>query len=149
MQSRTCLFSLGLPSLPPPPRRNSSLPFISHTNRRSFICASSSYGHHNYNDGKLVDEDMITLRWRIREIEMDENNNNEGPSDWMSKLEKKYFANYESDVCEAVGFLQRMLMDTRPSFAFAMVALLMLTMSTSASLLLFNLVHYLLANPIM
>ncbi|MED6194164.1 hypothetical protein PIB30_119190 [Stylosanthes scabra] len=150
MQSKACLCSLHLPSLPPPPR-----PFVSHkvittttSRRRSFMCASSSSsnGHHHYNDGKLVDENMITLRCRIRKIQMDENNNknnndDENSSDWISKWEKKYFANYDSDVCEAVGLLQRMLMDTRPSFAFTILALLMLSMSTSASLLLFNLLH--------
>ncbi|RZB89258.1 hypothetical protein D0Y65_028216 [Glycine soja] len=86
------------------------------TTRRSLIYASKRdpFGHHY--DGNLVDENMILLRMRIREIEMVEMKG-KATSDW-SVWEKKYFAeNYGSDVCEAVGLLQRVLMNTRPSFA--------------------------------
>ncbi|KAL2324196.1 hypothetical protein Fmac_023254 [Flemingia macrophylla] len=124
----------------PNPRSGNLLPHHN-TTRRSLIYASKrdSFGHH-YNDGKLVDENMILLRLRIREIEMVEMKGN-APKDW-SEWENKYFGNYDSDVCEAVGLLQRMLMNTRPCFALAMLAMLMLTMSMSTSLFLFHLVEF-------
>ena len=43
---------------------------------------------------------MILLRMRIREIEMVEMKG-KAPSDWTDW--EKYFENYGSDVCEAVG----------------------------------------------
>lgn len=83
---------------------------------------------------------MILLRMRIREIEMVEMNKStkgSAPSEW----EKKYFANYGSDVCDAVGMLQRVLMNTRPALAVPMLALLMITMSMSMSLGVFHMVE--------
>jgi len=85
----------------------------------------------------MVDENMILLRMRIREIEMIELKG-KASSDW-SEWEKKHFQNYDSDVCEAVGVLQRVLMNTRPSLALATFALLTLTMSMSMLQLLFHL----------
>jgi len=58
-------------------------------------------------------------------------------SDW-SEWEKKYFQNYGSDLCEAVELLQRLLINTRPSFALATFALLMLTISMPIFQLLFH-----------
>ncbi|OIV91096.1 hypothetical protein TanjilG_30318 [Lupinus angustifolius] len=109
------------------------------TNRSYCIYASKrdSYGQHY--DGKLVDENMILLRMRIREIEMVEMRM-KAPSDW-TEWEKKYSVDYVSDVCEAVGMLQRLLMNTRPSLALGMMALLMLSMSLSMSQLLFHVVE--------
>ncbi|XP_014511977.1 uncharacterized protein LOC106770694 [Vigna radiata var. radiata] len=108
--------------------------------RRSLICASESdsFGHHH--EGKMVDDNMILLRKRIREIEMLKTKG-KASSDW-NEWEKKYFQNYDSDVCEAVGVLQRVLMNTRPSFALATFALLMLTMSMSMLQLAFHLVGF-------
>ncbi|XP_047165377.1 uncharacterized protein LOC124834671 [Vigna umbellata] len=110
------------------------------TPRRSLICASKSdsFGHHY--EGKMVDDNMILLRMRIREIETLETKGKDS-SDW-NEWEKKYFQNYDSDVCEAVGVLQRVLMNTRPSFALATFALLMLTTSMSMLQLAFHLVGY-------
>ncbi|CAJ1977428.1 unnamed protein product [Sphenostylis stenocarpa] len=110
------------------------------TTRRSLTYASKrdSFGHHY--DGKMVDESMILLRMRIREIEMVEMKG-KVPSDW-SEWEKKYFENYGLDVCEAVGLLQRVLINTRPSFALAMLALVMLTTSISMLQLVFHLVGF-------
>ncbi|KAG5128470.1 hypothetical protein AAZX31_10G251700 [Glycine max] len=111
------------------------------TTRRSLIYASKRdpFGHHY--DGNLVDENMILLRMRIREIEMVEMKG-KATSDW-SVWEKKYFAeNYGSDVCEAVGLLQRVLMNTRPSFALGMLALVMLSMSMSTLQVGFHLIEF-------
>jgi hypothetical protein len=82
---------------------------------------------------------MILLRLRIRDIEMEEMKM-KTPTDW-TEWEKKYFANYGSDVCEAVGLLQRFLMNTRPSLAVGMVVLIMLSLSMSMSQLVFHLVE--------
>ncbi|XP_050221796.1 uncharacterized protein LOC126671990 [Mercurialis annua] len=88
-------------------------------------------------DGKLIDENMFLLRKRIQEMKIMERNS-EAPSDWM-EWEKKYYAHYNSDVCEAVGILQSVLMNTRPSFALAMVFLFMLSMPTSLMIIMCNL----------
>lgn len=107
---------------------------------RSFITVSKkdSFGQHY--DGKLVDENMILLRMRIREIEMVEMKT-EAQSDW-SEMEKKYFVNYDSDICDAVGSLQRMLMNTRPALALGILALLMISMSMSISVIAFHMVEF-------
>ncbi|KAK7357691.1 hypothetical protein VNO80_16986 [Phaseolus coccineus] len=108
------------------------------TTRRTLISASKSdsFGY----DGKMVDENMILLRMRIREIEVQEMKG-KAPSDW-SEWEKKYFQNYGSDVCEALGLLQRLLINTRPSLALTTFALLTLTMSMSIVQLLFHFVAF-------
>ncbi|CAL0300331.1 unnamed protein product [Lupinus luteus] len=146
----TSLCSIALLSLSPSCNLLSpkSASFYSHkqlsatptiTNRSYCISASKkdSYGQHY--DGKLVDENMILLRMRIREIETLEMKM-KAPSDW-TEWEKKYSMDYVSDVCEAVGMLQRLLMNTRPSLALGTMVLLMLSMSLSMSQLLFHVVE--------
>ncbi|WP_248793031.1 hypothetical protein, partial [Escherichia coli] len=59
--------------------------------------------------------------------------NYEAPSNWM-EWEKKYYANYDSDVCEAVGLLQTQLMNTRPSFVIGTAVLLVLIVTTSTAM---------------
>ncbi|WVY97070.1 hypothetical protein V8G54_029221 [Vigna mungo] len=110
------------------------------TPRKSLICASKSDSFGHRYQGKMVDDNMILLRMRIREIEMLETKG-KASSDW-NEWEKKYFQNYDSDVCEAVGVLQRVLMNTRPSFALAIFTLLMLTTSMSMLQLAFHLVGF-------
>ncbi|KAK2971073.1 hypothetical protein RJ640_022628 [Escallonia rubra] len=75
----------------------------------------------DHNGSRAVDENMIVLRQRIREVRMVEAKD-EAPADWM-EWEKGYYSSYNSDVCEAVGLLQHFLMETRPSLALGMVAL--------------------------
>lgn len=128
----------SLCSLPSGNLLRRSAPFISH--KSCYISASKGDAFGQHYDGKLVDESMILLRMRIREIEMVEMNKStkgSAPSEW----EKKYFANYGSDVCDAVGMLQRVLMNTRPALAVPMLALLMITMSMSMSLGVFHMVE--------
>jgi len=115
-----------------------SAPLNSHNNK-SFIRASKRDPFGQQYDGKLVDENMIILRMRIREIEMVETKTT-AHSDW-TEWEKKYFENYGSDVCDAVGLLQRILMNTRPALAVGILALFMLSMSMSTTLLVFHLVE--------
>lgn len=58
--------------------------------------------------------------------------NYEPPAEWMD-WEKKHYASYDTYICEAMGFLQAQLMNTRPSFAIGMMALVALSVPTSAA----------------
>ncbi|KAL2546045.1 uncharacterized protein Fot_15455 [Forsythia ovata] len=91
--------------------------------------------------GKLVDENMIVLRMRIHQMKTAEENHSPPlpPADWM-EWEKKWYVNYDSDVYEAVGLLQNLLMDSRPSLVLGVVALMFISGSTSLALLLCYLV---------
>ncbi|KAL3346235.1 hypothetical protein AABB24_024927 [Solanum stoloniferum] len=83
-----------------------------------------------YNGGgrskNIVDENMIVLRMRIKDMKLLETG---PPSNWMG-WEKKYFAHYNEDVCEAIGLLQMYLMETRPAFALGMLALICFSLSS-------------------
>ncbi|XP_054824866.1 uncharacterized protein LOC129322595 [Prosopis cineraria] len=118
--------------------------------RRSFFSTSASkkdsnYGHH-YN-GKLVDESMIVLRMRIREIEMEkkqrEKEEKRSGGGWrIVEWERRYWEeNYGSDICEAVGLLQTLLIETRPCLALGILVLAFLSVSLSMSLSVFHLVE--------
>ncbi|KAF8376800.1 hypothetical protein HHK36_031528 [Tetracentron sinense] len=104
---------------------------------RVFVARKDSYDR-NYG-GKLVDENMIVLRKRIHEMKMIERND-EAPLDWM-EWEKQYYTNYDSDICEAMGLLQSLLMNTRPSLALGMVALITLSVPASMVMVLFDLME--------
>ncbi|XP_015895529.2 uncharacterized protein LOC107429368 [Ziziphus jujuba] len=93
---------------------------------------------HDY-DGKLVDEDMIGLRKRIHEMKMVEEKH-EPPSNWM-EWEKRYYPNYDSDVCEAVGLLQSELMKMRPSMVLTMVVLVSISVPVSMGVIMFHLME--------
>lgn len=80
--------------------------------------------------GRMVDENMIILRMRIHDIKMSEKIH-EVPMDWMVWEREYYQERYKSDVSEAIGFLQNLLMETRPSLAFGILALVMLCVSHS------------------
>lgn len=105
------------------------------------IFASRNEAHdQNYNSGRLVDESMIVLRKRIHEMKMVEKNY-EPPSDWMD-WEKRYYTSYDSTICELMGFLQSQLMNTRPSLAFGMMALIILSVPTLSAVVLFHLIEF-------
>lgn len=105
------------------------------------IFASRNEAHdQNYYSGRLVDESMIVLRKRIHEMKMVERNY-EPPSDWMD-WEKRYYTSYDSTICELMGFLQSQLMNTRPSLAFGMMALIILSVPTSSAVVLFHLIEF-------
>ncbi|KAK4711991.1 hypothetical protein R3W88_006504 [Solanum pinnatisectum] len=86
-----------------------------------------------YNRGgrskNIVDENMIILRMRIKDMKLLETEKSGPPSNWMG-WEKKYFARYNEDVCEAIGLLQMYLMETRPALALGMLALICLSLSS-------------------
>ncbi|KAI3817258.1 hypothetical protein L1987_11047 [Smallanthus sonchifolius] len=73
--------------------------------------------------GKMVDENMIVLRERIRKMKCD-GDDDWLPDNWM-EWEKTYTysGRYHSDVYKAVAVLQRFLMESRPSVALGLVAL--------------------------
>ncbi|XP_068331759.1 uncharacterized protein [Pyrus communis] len=139
--STAILISAHHPALPPPRHLNSG------SNRKTGLLeirrrrcpmtiSASSRGHDNY-DGRLVEEDMIVLRMRIHDAEM-QDDDHQPPSNWM-QWEKQYYAHYNSDICEGVGLLQSQLMNTRPSVALGMLALVTLSVPVSAAALMFPL----------
>ena len=99
---------------------------------------SSKRDAHSHNfDGKLVDESMVVLRKRIYEMSMLEKSY-EPPERWM-EWEKQYKkSNYDSDVCEAVGYFQSKLMETRPGLALGMGAVLLFSLPTSMAVVLLH-----------
>ncbi|GFS36890.1 hypothetical protein Acr_00g0048550 [Actinidia rufa] len=85
----------------------------------------------DYGGSRVVDENMIILRMRIRQAEVSEGRH-EVLSNWM-EWEKKYYAQYyNEDVCEGVGLLQSFLMNTRPCLALGMGAILALSVPISS-----------------
>ncbi|CAL9193344.1 uncharacterized protein LOC135613637 [Musa acuminata AAA Group] len=91
-----------------------------------------------YSGGGLVDRSMIVLRKRIHEMKMAESNY-EAPSGWMD-WEKRYYTSYHADVCEILCLLQTLLMGTRPGVAIGMMAVLVLSVPTSAMFISFHLI---------
>jgi hypothetical protein len=63
--------------------------------------------------------------------------NHDLPSNWMG-WEKQYFFRYNEDVCEALGLLQNFLMSTRPSLAFGLIALVILSVLISSGVALYH-----------
>ncbi|KAE8022812.1 hypothetical protein FH972_008581 [Carpinus fangiana] len=61
----------------------------------------------------------------------------EPPSDWMH-WEKQIYTSYDSFISEMMGLLQIQLMNTRPSLALGILALLILSVPTSTALVLFH-----------
>ncbi|KAE8022026.1 hypothetical protein FH972_007866 [Carpinus fangiana] len=99
------------------------------------LVMSASGGRRDYG-GRIVDENMILLRMRIRELKISEMSQ-EPPASWM-EWEKKYYTQYDEDVCEAVGLLQSFLLSIRPSLALGMAALVVLSVPFSAGVLFFH-----------
>ncbi|KAE8710270.1 ABC-2 type transporter family protein isoform 1 [Hibiscus syriacus] len=103
---------------------------------RSMASKRSDPYNHDF-DGKLVDESMIVLRKRIREIKTAEESY-EPPRNW-TEWEKQYKREkYDVDVCEAMGSLQTKLMETRPGVALGMGVLLLFSLPTSMAAVLFH-----------
>ncbi|KAL1553639.1 hypothetical protein AAHA92_14289 [Salvia divinorum] len=90
----------------------------------------------NHDSRGRVDENMIVLRKRIHEMKVMEADC-ELPREWM-EWERRVYVGYDAIICDAVGHLQSYLMDTRPSFALAMLVLLALSVPTSTAVLLYN-----------
>lgn len=70
--------------------------------------------------GRMVDEGMIVLRWRIKEMKMLEKE--EAASDWM-EWEKQYCPDYHRHLLHAMDLLQSYFIGLRPSVALGMLFL--------------------------
>ncbi|KAL2546047.1 hypothetical protein Fot_15280 [Forsythia ovata] len=132
MASSTCfLHHSQIPLLKPLP------------NKRNKVCtkilAIRRETHDQWNNGRDVDENLIILRKRIHEMKVIERNY-EPPSEWMD-WEKRFYVNYDSIICDAMGFLQSQLMDTRPSLALAIIVLIALSLPTSTAVIMFHLME--------
>nr|ABK23257.1 unknown [Picea sitchensis] len=103
--------------------------------RRATVKAASSGGNQSGPGGpSSVDAELIVLRKRIHELRRQERNY-APPQHWM-KWEKDWSVTYASDVCEAAGWLQNKLINTRPSITIASLALISLSVPVSLVLLL-------------
>ncbi|XP_022725978.1 uncharacterized protein LOC111282234 [Durio zibethinus] len=106
---------------------------------RKILAMRRSEAHDQNCSRRLVDENMIVLRKRIHELKMIQRNY-EPPADWM-EWEKRYYTSYDSIICDVLGVLQSQLMNTRPSLALGMLALIMLSVPTAAALTFFHLME--------
>ncbi|GKU90215.1 hypothetical protein SLEP1_g4235 [Rubroshorea leprosula] len=108
---------------------------VSSRHRRSAIStkifAAKKEARGRDSGGRIVDESMIVLRKRIHEMKMIERNY-EPPADWM-EWEKRFYTSYDSMICEIMGVLQSQLMNTRPSVALGVMALIALSLPISAT----------------
>eukprot|EP00253_Pinus_taeda_P006206 PITA_06206 len=104
--------------------------------RSAVKAASSSDNQFGSGDLSRVDAEMIVLRKRMQELRMQETNYSP-PQHWM-KWEKEWSVTYNSDICEFVGWLQKMLINTRPFVAIAVLALILLSLLVFVLLLLFQ-----------
>ncbi|XP_073135597.1 uncharacterized protein [Henckelia pumila] len=98
----------------------------------------------NFGGRNIVDENMIVLRKRIREVERDDEDNDdeeeEPPAGWMG-WEKDIYPSYDMIICDAMRLLQSYLMETRPCFALGMLGLIALSVPISSAVVLFNLLE--------
>ncbi|XVE85378.1 hypothetical protein DITRI_Ditri17bG0086000 [Diplodiscus trichospermus] len=127
------------------PLRSSRTSLRNHHRRKAIsttiFARRRSEAHHDHQNcsGRLVDENMIVLRKRIQEKKMMERNY-EPPADWM-EWEKRYYTSYDSIICDVMGVLQSHLMNTRPSLALGLLALIMVSVPTSAAVMIFHLME--------
>lgn len=91
---------------------------------------------------KSVDENMIVLRMRIKKMKVIEggggNNDVVAPSSEWKEWERRVFTHYHEGVCDSVEMLQSYLMNTRPSVALGMLALIAMSVPFSSSVVLAN-----------
>ncbi|TYG40047.1 hypothetical protein ES288_D12G062200v1 [Gossypium darwinii] len=79
--------------------------------------------------GQLVNESLIVLRKRIHDLKIIERNY-EPPADWM-EWEKQYYTSYNEFICQILGLLQSYLMNTKPSSALGILALVTIYLQAS------------------
>nr|GME05274.1 mediator of RNA polymerase II transcription subunit [Ipomoea batatas] len=99
---------------------------------RRIIAAARRGVNNNHQDhrcggrNKMVDENMIVLRLRIKEMKALEGDDGDRKAEmhWMG-WEKEYVKHYNEDVCEFVGLLQRFLMEKRPALGLGLMAVVL------------------------
>ncbi|XP_075524178.1 uncharacterized protein LOC142556597 [Primulina tabacum] len=124
----------------------SLMPRMVETNRRRrrtnlTITSAKRREIHDQNFGgrNIVDENMIVLRKRIREMGMVERDD-EPPAGWMD-WEKDIYPSYDMIICDAMRFLQWYLMETRPCFALGIIGLIALSVPISTAVVVLNLLE--------
>eukprot|EP01018_Ginkgo_biloba_P027241 Gb_20337 [translate_table: standard] len=114
---------------------HTKVPTFSTQNRKknkmhpNVVKASSGDSEFGAGGPSIVDANMIVLRKRMNDLNMQERNY-EPPEEWM-EWEKKVYPAYHSTICHAIGLLQNYLMNTRPSFAIATLSLMSLSVAAS------------------
>ncbi|KAK8709655.1 hypothetical protein V6N13_060668 [Hibiscus sabdariffa] len=132
-----CSSSSFFPS--PHPRKMSSRPWHEKRSRDRLVFAAIGDSRRWDHGGQLVNESLIMLRKRIHDTKMIERNY-EPPSDW-AEWEKRYYTCYNECICRVVGLLQSYLMNTKPSSALGMLALLTMCLQASMVMVLVHLVQ--------
>nr|GMD52002.1 uncharacterized protein LOC109151155 [Ipomoea batatas] len=115
----------------PPPRTTGE-------KKMTRIAVAARRGDNNHQDhrcggqNKMVDENMIVLRLRIKEMKALEGDDGDRTAEmhWMG-WEKEYVKHYNEDVCEFVGLLQRFLMENRPALGLGLMAVVLGSVSLS------------------
>eukprot|EP00253_Pinus_taeda_P009114 PITA_09114 len=77
----------------------------------------------------IVDANMIVLRKRISEMKAKEENY-EFQAEWM-QWERNLYPSHQSNILQAIGWLQLSLINARPSVVFAVLTLITLWLPTS------------------
>lgn len=102
------------------------------TFKNVFVKACCEKNGRDHGGSRLVDENMILLRMRIRDMnKLEQKTEHAPPSHWKEWEKEYYTTNYASDIYEAVGLLQCLLMNTRPGLALGMAALIALSVLIS------------------
>lgn len=92
------------------------------------------------------DENMIVLRMRIKKMKVIEgkkmkviegDDDDVAAAEWK-EWERRVFTHYHEGVCESVEMLQSYLMNTRPSVALGVLALIAISLPFSSSVVLAN-----------
>ncbi|XP_051146226.1 uncharacterized protein LOC127261847 [Andrographis paniculata] len=98
-----------------------------------------------HNDFRMVDENMIVLRHRIRQVKAAEAEpGREAPPEWMD-WEKEMYRDgaYESMIFDVVARLQSCLVETRPSLALGMAAVVAVGVPTATAAAVVGLLQFL------
>ncbi|PIN08261.1 hypothetical protein CDL12_19180 [Handroanthus impetiginosus] len=116
-------------------------PFPKNPSSRSKLMIINAEKQDDQSEGKSVDENMIVLKMRIKKLKaLETNNTNQGSvqsSDWK-EWEKKVFTRYHEGVCDTMELLQAYLMNTRPSVALGILALVAMSVPLSSSVVMAN-----------
>ncbi|CAO2825362.1 unnamed protein product [Amaranthus hypochondriacus] len=103
--------------------------------RNSVTVCKRSGNDKEFGSGRIVDEDMIELRLRIRELKLIEKGEEICvPSNWY-EWEKKHYKDIQRSVYEIIGNLQIFLTNCRPRLALGIIAFVVLSVLFSSGLL--------------
>lgn len=102
--------------------------------------------HQDESNGKSVDENMIVLKMRIKKMKVLESGGGAKgggmaappSSDHWTEWEKKVFRQYHEGVYDSIEMLQAYLMNTRPSVAMGIMALIAMSVPLCSSAVMMN-----------